>query len=187
MRTVVLAAVIGVFLAGCQTPMQTGSQCVVEPGHLAGQSTFTWREGAPVDVIDNTGYVSPIVQSALAQAVVGELEGKGFSYVERTEQARDDEWSDVEVALTLRTRRELVSFETGGSPCEDSDCWERIDPGSATRLDVRTIGFLAADVYFMGEPIWRGWVETTLFPKDRDRSNEVIARAVPTLFESFPP
>ena len=34
--------------------------------------------------------------------------------------------------------------------------------GSATRLDVRTVGFLAADVFYLGEPIWRGWVERPL-------------------------
>ena len=73
------------------------------------------------------------------------------------------------------------------SPCVDTDCWERVDPGSTTRMDMRTIGFLAADVFYAGEPIWRGWVERNLFPKDRDQSEAVIRESIPALFESFPP
>jgi len=166
-------------LTACQAPMQSGSQCVVEEGYLDTESTFNWRDSG-LDVRDDTGYVSPLVKQGLQQAVVTELAGKGFSFAQ-------DSASSVEVMLTLRTRRELVSFETGGSPCNDADCWERIEPGAGTRMDIRTIGFLAADVFYQGQPIWRGWVETNLFPSDRDASAEVIARAVPKLFESFPP
>ena len=84
-------------------------------------------------------------------------------------------------------RRELVSMTVNESPCVDTDCWERVDPGGTTRMDMRTIGFMAADVYFSGEPIWRGWVERNLYPKDREAAQTVIAEAVPVLFESFPP
>lgn len=176
-----------VLLAGCQTPMQVGSQCVVEPGHLDQETSFTWRSDQVIDVVDTTGYVGPLVVSALEQAVVNELQSKGYALEPRSSADPDDQWSNVEVELTLNTRRELMAFETSGSVCADTDCWERIDPGSATRMDIRTVGFLAADVYYLGEPVWRGWVETTLFPKDRDRFGEVIARAVPKLFATFPP
>jgi hypothetical protein len=171
-------------LVGCATPMSTGSTCVVEPGYLDQESTFTWRHFAPIDLVDTTGYVSPLMQNALRDAVVSELGGKGFEFVERQDF---DQWTDVEVALTLRVRREVASLTINESPCRDNDCWERIDVGSATRMDVQTIGFLAADVYYMGEPIWRGWVERPLFPADRDGSSDVISQAVPALFESFPP
>jgi hypothetical protein len=169
--------------------MQTGSQCVVAPGFLSGQTTFTWRTDKAIDVDDRTGYVSPIIEQELTQAVIAEMSSKGFEFVERpdgdplvTEQS-----TDIEVALTLRTRRELISMTIGESPCVDTDCWERINPGSSTRVDMRTIGFLAADVFYAGEPIWRGWVERDLFPKDRDEAQAVISEAVPVLFESFPP
>ncbi|MEQ8692906.1 MAG: hypothetical protein RIC89_18990 [Pseudomonadales bacterium] len=46
---------------------------------------------------------------------------------------------------------------------------------------------MAADVFYQGEPIWRGWVETTLYAKDRDQAEEVISNAIPKLFETFPP
>ena len=178
---VLLAAFI---LSGCQTAMQTGSQCVVEPGFLAGQSTFTWRSAKALDVEDRTGYISPIMERGLAQTVIRELTGKGFAFVERDESAQA---ADIEVALTLRTRRELVSLIINDSPCLQSDCWERVDPGSSTRMDMRTIGFLSADVFYAGEPIWRGWVERNLYPKDRTDAPAVISEAVPALFESFPP
>ncbi len=174
-------------LTACQVPMQTGNQCVVEPGFLAGQSTFTWRAEQALDVDDRTGYISPIMQRGLAQAVIKELATKGFQFVERVAGDESAQATDLEVALTLRTRRELVSLTINDSPCLDSDCWERIDPGSSTRMDMRTIGFLSADVFYAGEPIWRGWVERNLYPKDRSDAPAVISEAVPALFESFPP
>ena len=175
-----VALICALFLSACATPMQTGNQCVVAPGFLEAQSTFTWRSENPLDLDDQTGYISPIVAKGLSEAVLVELGRKGFTYVE-TEEA------DIEVALTLRTRRELMSMTINESPCVDADCWERIDPASTTRMDMRTIGFLAADVYFENQPIWRGWVERTLYPKDRDNASAVVSEAVPALFESFPP
>jgi len=180
-----LAACAVFILTACQAPMQTGNQCMVAPGFLASASTFSWRSEAMLDLDDHTGYISPLMQKSITQAVASELQSKGFTYIDddRGEGAK----ADIEVALTLRTRRELVSLEINESPCSDTDCWERIDPGSSTRMDLRTIGFLAADVYYEGEPIWRGWVERTLFPKDREQSKSVISESVPALFESFPP
>ena len=131
--------------------------------------------------MDDTGYISPLVVSALQKAVEDELASKGFREI----QSEGD--SDIELSLVLRTRRELVSYEQGPNPCRDNDCWEVIDPGSNVRMDLRTTGFLAADIYVQNQPVWRGWVETTLYPKDRDAAGEVIARAIPKLFESFPP
>ena len=93
----------------------------------------------------------------------------------------------VEVSMVLRTRRELASYSSTASPCDTTDCWERVNTGANVRMDIRTVGFLAAEVYVDGQAIWRGWVETTLYPKDRDAAGEVITRAIPKLFESFPP
>ena len=188
MQKLIILAVLLV-LGACQTPMQTGNQCVVAPGFLAGQSTFTWRTDTPVDIYDATGYISPLMERGLAEAVIAELSSKGFSFVERVADPSGlvDQPADIEVALTLRTRRELVSVTVNESPCLEADCWERIDPGSSTRMDTRTVGFMAADVYFAGEPIWRGWVERDLFPQDRNAAEEVIGESVPALFESFPP
>ena len=186
---IIWAIVASLVLTACQAPMQTGNQCVVAPGFLSDASTFTWRSEKPLDLDDHTGYVSPLVEKGLAQAVMAELQGKGFAFVERLEgdAADEEQAADIEVALTLRTRRELVSMTVNESPCVDNDCWERVDPGATTRMDMRTIGFLAADVYYAGEPIWRGWVERSLFPKDRNQSEAVIRESVPALFESFPP
>jgi len=184
-----LPLIVCLFVAACQAPMQSGNQCVVAPGFLSGASTFTWRSDRALDLDDQTGYISPIIAKGLEQAVIAELQRKGFTFVERQQGASPDmdQAADIEVALTLRTRRELVSLTIDESPCVDADCWERVAPGASTRMDMRTVGFLAADVYFANEPIWRGWVERNLFPKDRDQSAAVISEAVPVLFESFPP
>ena len=169
-------------VSACQAPLQSGSQCVVEPEYFGHIDTVVWRgENRGFDLQDETGYVSPIVADLLRQAVVAELANKGFRVVD---QADGDH---AELSVVLRTRRELSSIETTPSPCVDVDCWERIETGGGTRMDIRTIGFLAADIYHRGQPVWRGWVETNLYPKDRDKAGAVIERALPELFKSFPP
>lgn len=170
--------------AACQTMLDQGSQCTVEPGYLDSVKRISWQGGVGVQVSDKTGYVSPIVVRSLQHAIEAELQKKGF--VVSRENGADDQ-ADTQLVVALNTRRELVRYESAGSPCDELDCWERIDPGSATRMDIRTIGFLSADVFHLDNPIWRGWVETSLYPKDRDRADDVIARAVPALFNDFPP
>ena len=166
--------------------MHAGSQCVVEEGSLSGFDAYAWRNDPPIQVRDDTGYVSPLAVADLQRAVQQEMRNKGFQRLQ-SHAAVDGANGGLTLALTLRTRRELVSMTNTGSLCQTVDCWERIDMTSEARMDIRTIGFLAADVFMDGKPIWRGWVETTLYPKDRDRTGEVIGRAVPKLFESFPP
>ena len=169
---------LALLVSACQTPMTSGSQCVVEPGYLAQEEQIAWLGDDAVDIQDNTGYISPIVTAALRGAVEQEVAAKGFAFSES---------AATQIRLVLRTRRELVSVEPAESPCDHVDCWERIDMNDGARMEIRTIGFLAADVYHEDKPIWRGWVETNLFPKDRDQSEAVIARAIPLLFETFPP
>lgn len=169
---------------GCAAPMNKGSHCALEPGSLDDARTFTWQAIPPVDLDDKTGYISPIIVEGLEKAAIAELQRKGLTF---TEGKPEEVYADLRVALTLRTRREVVSLSRGGSPCETSDCWERIDLGSVDRMEVRTIGFLAADIYYLGQPVWRGWVERTLYPEDRDNADNVLGEAIPALFESFPP
>jgi len=174
-----------VLLSGCASaPMTKGSHCSVPEGSLDAMVNFTWRMTPPVDLEDPTGYVSPVILGKLEQAVVAELGRKGYSF---SEAAVDQAYRDVEVALTFRTRREVATFTTEPTPCESSDCWERVDLGAAQRMELRTVGFLAADVYYRGEAVWRGWVERVLYPEDRDHADKVLAEAIPALFESFPP
>ena len=184
MKTFISIALV-LMLVGCQTPMQSGSQCTVEPGSISNENLYSWRSDVAVDLDDATGYVGPLAVKAIEAAVVKELGNKGLELSDRTSGAFSS--ADLEVSLLLRTRRELVAFENNASVCTHSDCWERIDTGSQTRMEIRTIGFLAADVFYKGEPIWRGWVETYLFPKDRDAAEKVIGKAIPRLFETFPP
>ena len=165
--------------AACQTPMQSGSQCLLEPGSLDAANTYAWHFEQALDVVDDTGFVAPMMVDQLQRAVVDEMTNKGFQLVDGN--------ADVTLSMVLRTRRELVSYNSSPSPCETNDCWERVSTGTNVRMDIRTVGFLAADIYVDGQAIWRGWVETDLYPKDRDAAGEVIARAIPKLLESFPP
>jgi hypothetical protein len=171
-------------LVGCATPISKGSHCIVEPGYLDNESTFTWYSEPAIDVDDETGYISPTILRVLEQSVVKELKAKGFTFVD---PQASDPGTDLQIALRLKTRRELYSLSINESPCRTTDCWERIDMGANVRMDVRTVGFLSADLHHLGEPIWRGWVERELYPSDRDQAESVIEQAVPALFESFPP
>ena len=167
-------------LGGCQTRIDRGVQCMVEPGALSEAQTFSWLEGEPVKLRDPTGYVSPLAVERLKGAVQAELEGKGL----RLFDPSTDLISDLAVSLTLRTRRELVGTQSSAVDCTQ-DCEGA--GGVATRMDIRTIGFLAADVYQADLPVWHAWVETTLYPENRDQVGQVIARVVPALLADFPP
>lgn len=168
--------------AGCQTPMYSGSQCVLEPGSMMSMQSYAWKNSDPIEVIDRTGFVSPMVVRRLKSAVERELATKGFRPVRPNEDS-----ADIDLAVTLRTSRELVSYEMDSQVCADSACWERANTGDNMRMETRTVGFLAADVYLDDAPVWRGWVETSLFREDRDDPSEVMGRAIPKLFETFPP
>ena len=89
----------------------------------------------------------------------------------------------------MRLRREIDSTNVYGEElgaCLDPFCLRSpTDPG--VRFLTRTVGFLAADAYFDGKPIWRGWVERTLHPSERDNAGAVIGEALPLLFKDFPP
>ena len=187
-RTLVFTLVM-LGVSACATPMNTGSQCIVEPGTLDEESTFTWRSMPAVQLEDQTGFVSPLALRALEQAVKDELSGKGFTFVNRREDsiAESDQWSDLEVAITLKTRREVICMTADGFPCGRGDCRDCVDFNFPADMEMRTVGFLAADVYYLGTPIWRGWVERDLFTGDRNNAEAVIGEAVPVLFESFPP
>lgn len=180
-----LVVVLVALLAGCASaPMTKGSHCSVPQGSLDAMVSFTWRTSPAVDLDDPTGYISPVIVKKLEKAVADELGRKGYTL---GDDSLDQAYRDVEVALTFRTRREVASFTTETTPCESSDCWERVDLGASQRMELRTVGFLAADVYYRGEPVWRGWVERVLYPEDRDHADKVLAEAIPALFETFPP
>lgn len=174
-----------VILTGCATTLNRGSHCSVEPGYLGDTSAYSWYADTAIELNDQTGFVSPLIVTQLQSAIEDELRGKGLVYVDPG--AVETEPPEVQVKIGLRTRRELVSLTVNDMPCAHVDCWERLAVADPTRFDTQTIGFLSADVYHLGKPIWRGWVERPLYQSDRDEADEVIQAAVPALFESFPP
>lgn len=170
-------------LIGCATPLQTGSHCTVDDSFLNAQTTYSWHEGQAVTLVDETGYISPTIMAQLELGLRRELRNKGLEYIDT---GSSNKMSDLTIAVSLRTRRELYSVDTTGPTCTNEGCWERIDMGSNTRMDLRTSGFLSADAYYKDEPIWRGWAERWLYPSDRDKALQVIGEALPALFETFP-
>ncbi|MFK7912432.1 MAG: DUF4136 domain-containing protein [Pseudomonadales bacterium] len=155
----------------------------MEDSFLNAQTTYSWHTDTAVALADETGYISPTILVQLEQALQQELLNQGLQYVDAT--ATGDK-ADVTIAIALRTRRELHSIDTASSSCKHEGCWERIDMGANTRMDLRTSGFLSADAYYQNKPIWRGWVERWLYTGDRDQALEVIGKALPALFETFP-
>ena len=180
-----IAGLLLVWLAGCATPMQTGSQCVAPEGSLDNETTFTWRSTPAISVDDATGYISPLVVEGLEREVIRELQTKGLMFVERRE---DDQLADLELSLTLKTRREVICRTVDEVPCLGPECQNtcfELSPNA--HVEYQTVGFIAADIYFLGEPTWRGWVERPLYPSERDNPSGVMESVIPALFETFPP
>lgn len=181
-RAIFVSTLLAV-ISGCAATMDTGSHCSVDPNFLGTENTFTWSDSGAIKLIDESGYISPAIVEQLKSAVVSELGDKGFRFVAEPTAAAP---VDVRVQLYLRARREMLATTNNGYPCNYPDCW-RPASNSSVQMDVHTIGFLAADVYYQDKPIWRGWVERNLFPSERDKAAAVIEQAVPALFETFPP
>lgn len=165
--------------AGCATPIESGSQCVVDTGYFDDRPLFTWQQTQGLKLNDDTGYISPLIADQLKTRVMSEFELKGFRYTE------DAAAADFTVALSLATRRELQSYSVDNVDCDG--CWEPINPGGSVNFQMRTVGFLSVDVFAEDKPIWRGWVERNLYPKERDRAQEILEQAVPKMLEGFPP
>ncbi len=184
-RTICLALLVTI-LAGCAATVQQGSHCTVEEGFLAAQDSYQWRDGLAIHVVDETGYISPAITAELEAATITELQRKRFA-MEEFDSATASQ--GLELQLTLRVRREIDSTNVYGEEmgaCRDPFCVRSpSDPG--VRFLTRTVGFLAADAYFDGKPIWRGWVERNLHPSERDKAGKVISEALPLLFKDFPP
>ena len=184
-RTTALANLVLLCLLGCAARVERGSHCTVDPGFLAGEQQFAWSSLGPVDLIDESGYISPAIVEQLKDRVVLEMQNKGFELVTRDQSSNP---AMLELQLYLRARRELHSTGPQGStgPCTYPNCWQA--PNNANvQFTTHTVGFLAADLYYEGKPIWRGWVERMLYPSERDNAMNVLNEAVPLLFENFPP
>lgn len=170
-------------LLGCATPLQHGSHCLVESEYLSDQSSFSWVESGAIELIDESGAISPAIVEQLKRAVIDEMRLKGYEFVPRQ---GDSPPAEVTVGLYFLVRREATASSLDTiQPCTYPNCW-RAPHDERVRLDIRTIGFLAADLYFQGKPIWRGWVERILNPSERDAASQVIGEAVPLLLDDFP-
>ena len=180
----ILCVAMGLAASGCATSLRSGSECAVEPGALSDRGALAWHPANAIELHDQTGFVDSSVLSQLRREVADVLEAKGLQLREPGGGAQE---TDLTLKLVFHVRRELTSVVHEGSPCQGTDCWERVDLGSATRFDVHTTGFLAADVYDGTRPVWRGWVERRLHPEDRRRTDQVLREAVPVLFARFPP
>lgn len=176
---VISCLALTLFLSGCATPMDSGSQCPVEPGYFSTMSTFAWRPTESWSIKDETGYISPLIEQQLRQRFIQEMETKGFQLI------ADPTEETLLVAVSLTTRRELQSFDVDSNNC--IDCWEPVAPSSNVRMTLRTVGFLAFDAYSQGQPVWRSWVERVLYSGDRDKAQNVLEEAVPRLLAEFPP
>ena len=165
-------------LTGCAAQVDQGSQCIVESGYLDSRLTYRWRNDPPIQVYDEFNYVGPVLQELLRDRVVAHLASLGYAYSDSAE-------ATFELGLDLSTRRELQSLSRDLDVVVERG--EVAVLGGADQFMVRSVGFISADVYVDGRPIWRGWVEQILYPRDRDRAASVIEDAVPRLFAAFPP
>jgi len=174
--------VLTLLVSGCATSVQTGSHLNEDFSLIAQESTVRWHESGAIRLMDETGYISPVIIELLKREVAEALVSKGFLFV-----SDDTASANLQIQLYLRTRRELHNYEQYDPRhgCVYPDCWYA--PHSRKLLiHTRTVGFLAADVYQGDTAIWRGWIERPLAASERDKAHEIIGNTVPVLFENFP-
>jgi len=164
--------------SGCATPIRSGSQCPVPPDYLRSLTTFTWHGDKAWQISDTTGFVSPLLEHELRRQFELSMANKGYRLVQKPEQAR------LQVAITLRLRRELTDYAVDAEPC--TNCWESVAPSTNVRMKVDTVGFMALDAFANGEPVWRSWVEQRLYPRDRKRAHQLLTHAITKLLQDLP-
>lgn len=179
-----------VLLSGCATNIEAGSHGDRDAAFFDDEKQLVWQPDEAIDLIDESGYISPTILAYLKERVVQELNEKGFDVVEPTQLADDNAMATTErmtIQLYLRTRREMVASQPAGqieAPCFQPGCW-RATCDIRQLTQIQTTGFLAADIYHRGKAIWRGWVERLLYPDERDQANTIIDTAVPLLFRDL--
>jgi len=171
---------ICIAMTGCQS-IQTRSDW----DHTADFSqyhTFSWISKSPL--ISRAPEVSPLVEGRIQTAVRGELERKGFKFVE------DPNKADFVVAFTVGARERLnvrtTPFASGWG--RGPNVW---GAPYYRDIDVRqyTEGRLAIDMFDVQrrEPMWTGVATRSVTSSDQRRTEELINKAVAAILKDFPP
>jgi len=172
-------------VGGCATNMLAGSHCSNDEQAFANNYTYQWHSARDVKLIDESGYISPAILEQLRKRVELEMANKGYKLMD---DESDGAPADLVLQLYVQARRELRDSGAYGElvgPCSYPSCWQA-SHNPSLRMHVQTIGFVAADIYQGDKAIWRGWVERTLHPTERDKALPLIESAVTLLFAKLP-
>lgn len=177
LRHVTLLAVL--LIAAACTSLKTGSECYIDEKTLTGYQTFSWISADALTVFDETQYISPLMVEQIMNGIQTGFEEAGYTMIE-SEDAAD---FLVSAVITTRQSREGTIYFPARSP----DVLHSIERGNV-RLEVKTSGFLAVDVYdgTSGQPLWRGWAQRPLDISDHKNAKTVIRQAVTTIIAQFP-
>lgn len=191
MRTLMIAiATSSLMLAGCAS---TGRISVDydQSQNFSEYQTFAWAGERPMTVIGDR-YVSPMVQTQIADAIKSDLTAKGYRYTEQLNSA------DFAVSFTVGTRdgTDLIQVPDYFAQTRSRWAWGNVywpGPGFPTlnRTEVReyTEGTLAIDIYDVAKraPVWHSAGTRNLTRAELRGEANNSSEAITAILSGFPP
>ena len=199
-------AASALMLSGCATTKFTSDYD--EAHDFGSYKTFAWAGESPMTVLGTT-HVSPMLEPKIAREVRGELEAKGYRYIETLEQA------DFGVSFTVGSRNSTEVIQSPDTFWVNQTNWRwgrayypvypaayrrpvavTATPVTVTTTEVKayTEGTLAIDIYDVKSksPVWHGAGTKTVSTSEvaRTRGNidsGRIREAVAKVLKDFPP
>ena len=169
-------------LAGCAT-ISTGSH-YDETTNFGAYRSFSWIDADPYITAPSSIRVSPLTEAKIQAAIRGQLEEKGYEFVD------DRSAADFVVGYTVGTRDQI---RVDDYPQPYRGYWGWHTPYSyyyvrETSVHTYTKGTLGVDIFDneSGKPVWHGWAEKTVTDSDRADPTPAIKEGVSMLFQDFP-
>lgn len=155
---------------------------------FASFQTFSFISANPMIVGDTARPVSPLLETQFTGAIRGDLESKGFRYLD------DPERADLSISFTIGSREQIrvdqypASYRGGYSRYHRYYGYRPVY-GTETRVRQYTQGQLAIDIFDVRSktPAFHG--SSSLRITDRDRANpgELLNQVVTETLDGFPP
>jgi hypothetical protein len=171
-------------LSGCAT-IRTGYH-YDETQNFGLYNTFSWIADSPYVRAEGESapMVDPLTQSKIARAIRGELERKGYTFVENRASA------DFVIGFTVGGRERIT---VDSYPTVYRGPWGWHVYGSyyyvhEYRAHTYTLGTLGVDIFDgkSRKPVWHGWAEKAVTTSDRQDPTPAINEAVREMFVGFP-
>ena len=187
---ILLVIIAGLMVTACETSSIKSGSDANPAVNIAGYRTFSWVADNPlVAVGGDTTRVNPLLQQRIQNAILADLAGKGYRYVD------DRAGADFVVGFTIgaRDKIDVRSYPTAGPTYGyygryRYGGWGGTYWGTEVRTDSYTEGVLAIDVFDVRsqQPAWHAWSTKKIRDKDRQNPGPVVIEVVTSTLADFP-